>query len=62
MMNKTKYLMAAVLVAAGLSFSGCAGGHTTVSVGVGVGYPYGWGGVGVYGVGTGGVHYGGYWR
>jgi hypothetical protein len=52
---------ASLLVAFGLGLSGCAGGHTTLSVGVGVGYPYGWGGMGAYGVG-GGVYYGGYWR
>jgi hypothetical protein len=51
-----------MILVAGLSFGGCATGHTTVSVGVGVGHPYGWGGMGGYGMGTGGVHYGGYWR
>ena len=61
MKNKIKVLGAAVLIAVGIGLSGCAGGHTTLSVGVGVGYPYGWGGMGAYGMG-GGVHYGGYWR
>ena len=56
-----KFVAAAILLVS-LTLSGCADGHTTVSVGVGVGYPYGWGGMGGYGMGTGGVHYGGYWR
>ena len=61
-MKKIKTLALAAILLGSLSFGGCAGGTTTFSVGVGVGYPYGWGGMGVYGMGTGGVHYGGYWR
>ena len=61
-MKRVKHVALAVIVAATMSLSGCAGGTTTFSVGVGVGYPYGWGGMGAYGMGTGGVYYGGYWR
>ena len=59
--NIRNLALAGILLAA-MTVAGCAGGSTTFSVGVGVGYPYGWGGYGMYGVGTGGVHYGGYWR
>lgn len=62
MKKKIRFIIASLLLVAAFTFGGCANGHTTVSVGVGVGYPYGWGGMGVYGMGGGGVYYGGYWR
>ena len=61
-MKTIKKFAAAAILLVSMTFAGCADGHTTVHVGVGVGYPYGWGGMGVYGMGGGGVHYGGYWR